>query len=128
MIERAMIPEKKFLDIAKGLMDKTKKRSVDWKMDSAYGTPPGSSYVVSLPRSSVKISYLSPSAEPDKVRLTLLSPQGETAGYWDFLEGDKDWDFAQALFWEVQSFVAGSNKVLEDVERFISSDPDKVKT
>src|SRR5438552_18928092 len=98
-----MIPEKKFLDIAKGLLDKTKKRNVDWKADTEYGTRPGSSYTVSLPRSCVRVSYLSPAAELDKVRLTLLSPDGKVAGYWDFLEGEKDWELAQALFWEIQS-------------------------
>jgi hypothetical protein len=118
-----MIPEKKFIEIAKGLLEKTKKRQVDWKQDGSELR----SFTVTLPSSAITLCHYPSATQPDKIRLVLLGPKGEKVGDWEFLEGDENWDMAQELFWEAQSSVTGSNRILEDVERFIAGDPGRVR-
>src|SRR5437870_741237 len=58
-----MIPEKKFIEIAKGLLEKTRKSEVAWTPEA--NQP--SAFYVALPKSTVRLCFLSPSADLDKI-------------------------------------------------------------
>ena|SRR2546422_856021 len=113
-----MIPHNKYVNIAKGLLEKTREGKVPWndpKGDRRF-------FSVSLPNSAISIDIISPPTEPDFIRLTIYGPAGGLAGSWEVREGDEHWELASTLYSEVYRSATGWDKAFEDVERFIASD------
>src|SRR5690348_5722532 len=111
-----MIPESKMLEIARGLLEKTRKETVKWREEC-----PGSlTCVVDLPRSQILLGYASPTTEPDYIELTLRTTDQCDVGKLRVGEDDRDWAIAHALYSAARNYVTGCDKILEEVERFIS--------
>ena len=118
-----MIPEDRFLDIAKGLFEKTKQGKVNWKLPPPghLGLPaPANAYMVQLPNALITLMYCSPRTEPDFVMLIFQGPKGPV-GSWKVEEGSEHWRLANSLYSDVTRYVTGWDKVLEEVEQFIKS-------
>lgn len=111
-----MIPEQKYVDIAKGLLEKTKMNQVPWKKQSRVA------FDVKLPQSEISIVYGNPPTEPDFIRLLLIGQNGYAVGEWLVQEGEDNWPLAWELYCEASRYVTGWDKVLQDVEQFLASE------
>lgn len=111
-----MAPTEKFEKILHGLLEKTKKNKIAWKI-----TGPKDIFMVSFPNSKIKMSWQSPETEPDYIQFEFLGTDGARALSFAVAEGDELWPIAQELFSEVERIVTGWDKVLEDVEKHLFS-------
>jgi hypothetical protein len=112
-----MIPKAKCVEIAKGLLEKTKQGKVEWRNFSSQPN----AFRLQSPQLSFFLNHVSPATEVDYVELQLMGPKGESVGSWKVLEGDPDWGLASELYSEVSRNVLGWDKVLSEVEKFISN-------
>jgi len=139
-----MIPDEKYVEIAKGLLQKTRKKEAQWKpvaktpmelaqllgkaaagmsgaaalgLSGAVSSP--TKFVLPLRNAVVQLDFASPKTQPDKVSLQLLDGDNRLAGSWEVEEGEIDWDLAIELYQEVSKQVNKWDKVLEEVEAFI---------
>jgi len=75
------------------------------------------------------IRYAVPRAEPDRISLDLLSGDGVTVESWNAEEPDEDaeivpdgdWSCLYGLYSEVHRFVTGWDKVMDDVEKSLTT-------
>ena len=109
-----MIPESKFVEIAEGLLRKTKQGKLKWEQH------PNDSYVARLPRSTVVIKMVSSVTSvtsPTYVLLEIRGPNGQSAGVWRVFEGEVNWQIPAELYGEIERGITGWDKVLEDIVR-----------
>ncbi len=111
-----MIPATKFREIAQGLLDKTRAGKLPWER----GQTDTSGFHVHLPGSIIRIEYVSPSTEPDYVVTGFHNLKGEEAGRWFVRDGEEDWELASTLYKEAHKTATGWDKVVADIERFLS--------
>jgi hypothetical protein len=138
-----MIPTDKFLEIARGLLEKTKQEKAKWtaklpleqlaatstamiKLPSTarkdIGPPQFGEYVLKLPNSMLELEFVSPSTEPDRIILRFRNSTGLEVGRWEVEEESPDWSLAAELYDQVERCVTGWDKVLQDVEVFLAGD------
>src|SRR5258708_3607947 len=113
-----------YVEIVTGLVKKTKEGKIPWKKDQAGmggGAIEAFSFYSPEEKFSLFLNYVSPSAEPDYIELTIMGPKRESAGTWKVWEGDENWELALELYSEAYRFVHGSDKVFEEVKKFIAS-------
>jgi hypothetical protein len=113
-----MIPESKFLEIAKGLLEKTRQRKARWEEQ------PGDqgAFVLRLRNASIRIKLFSPPTEMDSISLMLLNEEGKEVGSWTVQDGEQHWGVISELYHEVITNLRGRDKVLEEVEAFLNSE------
>lgn len=113
------IPEGEYVEIVKGLVKKTKEGKIPWKKDQA----PNEAFRFYSPEEkfSLFLNHVSPRAEPDYIELSIMGQHGESAGTWKVWEGDENWELALELYSEVYRVIHGSDKVFEEVKKFIAS-------
>ena len=111
-----MIPESKFVEIAKGLFRKTRQGKVRWEQYS------NGSYIARLPGSAVIVRQYTSASSPTYISLDVRGPSGTSVGLWQVFEGEDNWQHAAELHSEIERGMTGWDKVLEDIERFIASD------
>ncbi len=110
-----MIPNEKYVEIARGLLRKTETGTAKW----VQGAGEMSEFVLNLPASRIFLQYTSPTVEDDRITLALCQPEGRAVGSWIVHESDPDWELAQTLYSAVSRQVVGWDRVLEDIESFL---------
>ena len=126
-----MIPNEKFVEIAKGLLEKTRAEKASWKahgrlfpaalrpvLDPSSGSQP-TEFLLHLPSTQIRLELDALSPGPDKVLLKIMNKEGELVGLWTVTEQDEDWSLAMSLYQEVSKKVTKWDKALEEVEAFI---------
>ena len=113
-----MIPDSKYRDIAKALLEKSRRDEVIWKPESEVAQD---SFRVMLPESRIEIAFVSPAAELDYIVLTLHRSNGDQVGRWKVEEDSEDWTLVKALYEEAGRFVFGWDKVLSDIEKALAA-------
>ena len=114
-----MIPNEKYREIASQLLAKSRANEVNWQAGSSKPSP---SYDVRLPESVIRVAQISPSTEPDYVRVSLCKPNGQPVDHWIVEEGDPDWELAYSLYTEAHRCVTGWDRVLTDVEKSLTEE------
>ncbi|HYT87937.1 MAG TPA: hypothetical protein VEL76_04400 [Gemmataceae bacterium] len=109
-----MTTESNFLEIAKGLLQKTRQQKAPW-------TDAGGHFLLLLKNARITLSYQSPVAEPDFITVTFSNKEGKVAATWTVHEEDPGWELVNELHEEVRRRAAGWEKVLADIEDFIRS-------
>jgi hypothetical protein len=116
-----MIPVERARLTAKKLLEKTRADQVKWEKDS--GQRFGASFVMAFPKSSIRLTFISPTAEPDTITLYFFDENGSSVGSWSVEEGSEpDWQLLNDLLAEANRSATGWDKVLEDVERALDAD------
>jgi hypothetical protein len=114
-----MIPEAKYSEMILGLLKKTREGTARWEETDE----PKGAFLLKLPRSIIILVYRSPRTEPDCILFTLFNHDGRLVGERLIEEEEsKDWGMAKELYLEVTHQVTGWDKVLADIEEFISAE------
>jgi hypothetical protein len=112
-----MIPEKEYPEIAKGLLEKTRRGNVNWSEQANQRNQSG--YRLDLPESVIELNYCTPDTEPNFFQLKLFNKNGRIVGSWFVSEGDERWSVLDDLYSEITRRLTGWDKVLEDVKKFV---------
>lgn len=116
-----MIPNEKYREIASHLLERSRAEKVNWQRPRRVHDANGG-YEVRLPESMIRVLFYSPRTQPDYVRISLCKPNGEAVGDWLVEAGDEDWELAHNLFSEAHRLVSGWDRVLNDIEKSISTE------
>jgi hypothetical protein len=112
-----MIPESKFPEIAKGLLEKTRQQRADWREHGRQEN----TFVLPLQNSHIQIQRISPPTEPDCINLTFFNEERKAVGRWIVQEGDEAWELVSELYGLIVKKITGWDKVLEEIEAFLNS-------
>jgi hypothetical protein len=116
-----MIPDNKFPEIIRGLLEKTRQGKANWKeVPNARNT-----FRLQLSKSAILLTMESPTADPDYPSLQLLNEEGTRVGCWPPAEQDPNedhpgMDILMELYEEVTKRVTKWDKVLGEIEAFLS--------
>lgn len=133
-----MIPNEKYIEIARGLLEKTRSRKAAWQLSgrTPYSIPPetsgiGSVYLdpsvaappfsLQLPQTMIILEFESPTATPDTISLHFYNKEKQKTAEWTVEEGDEHWPLMESLYREVREQVLKSDKTIEDVEAYLAS-------
>jgi hypothetical protein len=128
-------PVEKLRNFARGLLNRTKARQVNWIPLQTRGRPPETPYELILPESRITLGYTIPAADPDFITLRLQNADGVTVDEWrveepdydpeteslDQADPDGDWRLLTELFGEVHRQATGYDRVLSDVEKALAA-------
>ncbi len=124
MSSATMNPEEKLKALARGLLEKTRARQVNWVPTRDKDRE----YTVVLPHSWIRLHYVNPRALPDFITLAFYNAEGVLVGALKAEEPDPeeqgsnpDWDLLNSLFTEVHRSAAGWDRVVEDIEKALAS-------
>ena len=121
-----IIPEKKFREIANGLLERTKSAQVNWEPDEKFED----SYVVRLPKSTIAISQQSAGTGALKFVgtpsnhfvLGLRDANDLQISEWEVAaEAEIDYRLLGELYREASRVATKWDEVLEDIERALQS-------
>src|SRR5438552_3075659 len=112
-----MIPEHKFLEIARGLTEKTKRRQLKWQSQGH------DDYVLQGTATTIRVRFQTPETETDYLELTIASRNGAgDVGTWIVHEGEKTWEDVANLFYEIQQACGVFGDVMKEIESLIGDD------
>jgi len=112
-----MIPDDKLAKIVSDILDKTIARKIPWEENDG---PFGAFYSFPLPNAEVKVSYVTPVAEPDNISIEFNRKDGRTVGQVKAFEDDELWPIAKRLYDEIDRIVSRWDEVLEDVQKYLA--------
>src|SRR5437016_1594160 len=113
-----MIPSEKMVQLAKGLLEKTRKHEASWRPDALYDF----SYVLQLPGSHIRIALQQNPEVPNKAVTFTVSDANDVAV--GTLEGRNDQPVGQVLhelFDQASKVATKWDKVLEEVQTALNS-------
>jgi len=132
-----MISDEKALEIVGRLLEKSRANQVDWRVcrmrrfdaSSFFRAAPPKApqlsdikcFIVHLPESSVEIAFYSPSADLDRYVVSFKNKAGTIVKMMDFDEENPSWEIAAELFDEAGRVAVGWDRVLDDIERAVTS-------
>src|SRR6266542_2499152 len=105
-----MISDSKFVEIAKGLLAKTRQHKAAWREVDE------NSFLLPLKRAAISLRYDSPPTEADSIILTLHNDEDRAAARWVVYEGQPHWPLIAELYSLLQNQVTRVDRVLEEVE------------
>jgi hypothetical protein len=112
-----MIPDSKYPEIVKGLLEKTRQQKAIWE------ELPGeeNAFRLRLRNSTIELRYFAPSTEPDIIAIILRNSEGRQVGSWNVTDGEPYWALVNDLYDLVVKKNTGWDKVLEEIEAFLKS-------
>ena len=129
-----MISEDKYREMARRLLEKSRANEVGWKvvvptdLFSKPNAPPSlqrrskAAFQVTLPKSKIVLTFVSPPTESDFILLSILGTDGVEVDSWKIEEGTPDWELAMNLYSDARRVTGGWDDILKDVEQAIAKE------
>ncbi|MBI1901606.1 MAG: hypothetical protein HYS13_10930 [Planctomycetia bacterium] len=111
-----MIPQEMLRDIATKLLEKSRKGEVRWQHR------PNDRFLVKFPKSAIDVQFVSPTADPDYVEITVKNDEGHRVGWWVVNDEEEDWPLAFGLFQEAHRYVSKWDVALTDLEKAVEAE------
>ncbi len=103
---------------------KSRANQVNWRLDESdvSDLSEATSFVVTLPESSVGLNYYSPRVEDDQYVVSFNNKNEVTVKRLVINEDHPSWELARSLFDEAGRVTVGWDKVFDDLENAVKSD------
>jgi hypothetical protein len=119
-----MIDLDKLRDIAKRLLERSRKNDVHWQeVEREHRGATG--YEVQLPSSMIRVEHRSPETEPDNILVIVCGQRGEIIASLDADASTPDWPLLNDLYAEAHRYVTGWDRILKDIDEAIQK-PGKI--
>src|SRR5262249_3155736 len=109
-----MIPESKYPEIVRGLLEKTLQQKAQW-VDAGRNISGNNMYFLSLPHSRISVSLVSPQTEPDYLELEIFNGENARVGRWAVSDGEPNWNLLNDLYQQIIMKITRWDKVLEEI-------------
>ncbi len=115
-----MIPDD-IREIVSALLERSKKREVNWVEANQLGLGEGDDYFLSLPNSSINIWRAEPPDDPPFIAGNILNSQGKVAVYFDSKGNREDAVLLEELLAWAKRSALQADETIDDIKRALAS-------